>query len=211
MKKIALALTIISILIAAPLAYAHDQEKEKDRNNVRIQAHFENGDDDEDEKEDEEEGENHDQNKFEIKGEIESIGDNSFVVLGQTIVIDPTKVREFEQKGILEVDKKIKVEGIIIDGTYYATEINVIGTGQGRFKIEIKGLILPSPSGSASPTPTVSPTPSGSPEASPTGSPTASPTSSPTALVNVEVKARGTLEQITLFFQGLLEYLQGLL
>lgn len=209
MKKIALALTIVSILVAAPIAYAHDQEKERerDRSNARIEAHIENGDDDEDE----EENEDHDQNKFEIKGEIASIGDNSFVVLDQTIVIDPSKVRGFEQKGILEVGKKIKVEGIIIDGTYYATEINVIGTGQGRFKIEIKGLVLPSPSGSASPTPTVSPTPSGSPEATPTGSPTASPTSSPATFVNLEVKAKGTLEQVTLFFEQLLDYIKNLL
>lgn len=76
--------------------------------------------------------------EFEIMGEISAIAGNNFVVSNHTIFIDPSQVKEFEQKGILEVGKRVKVEGIVKNGVNFAEEINVIGTGQGKFKFEVK-------------------------------------------------------------------------
>lgn len=73
---------------------------------------------------------------FEIMGDISAIAGNNFVVSGQTIFIDPSQVKEFEQKGILQVGERVKVEGIVKNGVKFAEDINVVGTGQGRFKFE---------------------------------------------------------------------------
>jgi len=43
------------------------------------------------------------QSSFEIRGEIGSILGNSFTISDQTIVVDPSQVSEFKQKGILVV------------------------------------------------------------------------------------------------------------
>lgn len=76
--------------------------------------------------------------EFELAGTISSISDDSFVVGGQTITIDISKVEEFEQKGILSVGNSVKVEGIIVDGQKFAEEIKVFGLGGKNLKIEIK-------------------------------------------------------------------------
>lgn len=117
--------------------------------------------------------------RFEIKGEISSISGNTFVVLGQTITIDSTKVNEFEQKGILQVGKTVKVEGIIENNVKFAREINVIGTGQGRFRFEInaQGLSL-----------------------------TPSPSSTPSSNVRVEVKAKGPADAVVEFLKQILSF-----
>lgn len=91
-------------------------------------------------------------NEFEIVGTITSISGNTFVVAGQTIVIDPTKVSEFEQKGILATGTTVKVEGPIISGTNFAKEIKVFGSAsspapkttvkiENNNKFEISGVI----------------------------------------------------------------------
>lgn len=121
MKKLILALlAILLMLIVSPSAYAKDEYQ-----GLKINDHtkFELKLDE-------------DTQQFEISGEITAIAGNNFVVSGQTIFIDPTQVREFEQKGVLAVGKRVKVEGIIKNGVKFAQEINVIGTGQGRFKFE---------------------------------------------------------------------------
>lgn len=77
-------------------------------------------------------------NSFEITGTITAISANTFTVAGQTITIDPSKVNEFEQKGILSIGNRVKVEGAVISGTNFAREITVLGTGQGKLKVEVK-------------------------------------------------------------------------
>ncbi len=76
--------------------------------------------------------------EFEIAGTIASISGTSFVVSGQTITIDISKVEKFEQKGILSVGNSVKVEGVIVDGQKFAQEIKVFGTGGKNIKVEIK-------------------------------------------------------------------------
>lgn len=73
-----------------------------------------------------------------IWGKITSIKENTFVIADETITIDPSKVSKFTQKGIITVGAKAKVKAIVINGTAYATDINIIGTGQGRFQIKAK-------------------------------------------------------------------------
>lgn len=150
--------------------------------------------------------------KFEIRGIITAVVGNNFTVAGQTIFMDPTQVKEFKQKGILEIGKDVKVEGIIKNGVKLATEIKVLGDGSGRFKLEIKGSPFPTALPTASPLPTSSLTMSPSPSASPTASNSASPTPQATssADIRVKVKANGTIEQVNTFLQQILNYLKSL-
>lgn len=137
------------------------------------------------------------ENKFEIRGQISAVSGNNFVVAGQTIFIDPSQVREFEQKGIVNVGDNVKVEGVIKNGVKFAREIKVIGEGQGRFKFEIKGL--------PSLLPTVSPS------VSPIGSPSATPQATTSANVKVKIKANGPVDQVVTFLQQILNFLQNLI
>lgn len=77
--------------------------------------------------------------EFRIDGAVSamSVAENSFVIANRTIFIDPTKVERFRQKGVLSVGARVKVEGVVIDGKSFAEDINVIGTGQGRFQIKV--------------------------------------------------------------------------
>lgn len=78
-------------------------------------------------------------NNFEIIGTISSISGSTIVVAGQTIVINPAQVNNFEQKGVLTTGALVKVEGPIVGGTKFAREIKVFGTNGQQVKIEIKG------------------------------------------------------------------------
>lgn len=195
------------LLLVVPIAYAHDKDKEQERDEVHFELKTENH-----EESDEDEDEN---NEFKISGQIESISGSSFVVDGQTIYIDLTQVSKFKQKGTMDVGDWVKVKGIVKDEKNYAEDINVIGEGQGRFMLKIKGLFTslspspsPSPSPSASPEVSPTPTPSGSP--SPTASASPSPSASPLG-ITVKVKTEGPIELVTAFLQQVLAYLQGLL
>jgi len=213
MKKIALVLITLMLLSAVPVAYAHDKDKDKEKGGVRFELTTENH----------EESDEDENSEFKIRGRVESVSDGSFVVNGQTIYIDVTQVNKFTQKGILDVGDWVKVKGIVKDNKNYAEDINVIGEGQGRFMLKIKGLFTsssPSPSPSASPSSSPESSPSPSPEASaspsPSGSPspTASASPSPSASplgITVKVKAEGPIELVTAFLQQVLAYLQGLL
>ena len=206
MKKIALVLTILMLLAIVPVAYAHGKDKE--RGGVRFELTTENH-----------EGSDEDGNsEFKIRGRVESVSPGSFVVNGQTIYIDVTQVNKFTQKGILDVGDWVKVKGIVKDNKNYAEDINIIGEGQGRFMLKIKGLfpsLSPSPSPTPSPSPSASPevSPTPSPEASPSPTPSESPSPTPTSSPNVlaSVKAVGPIELVTQFLQQVLAYLQGLL
>lgn len=120
-KKLIVILLAISLMfIASPDVYAKDDDQSlKINDRIKFELKFDE-----------------DTQRFNIKGEITAVAGNNFVVSGQTIFIDPSQVKEFEQKGILTVGERVKVEGIIKNGVKFAQEINVIGTGQGRFKFE---------------------------------------------------------------------------
>lgn len=165
---------------------AHTKDKEDSRNRVRVEI-----------KNEDEEKVEIENDRFEIIGKIESMSSNSFIVLGQTITIDPSRVSGFEQKGILKVGDSVKVEGIIKNGTKFAQEIKVSGAGGGRFKFEVRNFPLPS----VAPTTTVSPTPS----VTPTGTPSASVSNA-----RVEIKAKGSVDQIKSFLEQALNFLKTL-
>ncbi len=203
-KKLIIPAVILLIILTGNLntTLAHDGEKE---NKARFELKLEN------EVEDEIEAENHAEveiksgsetngQEFKIKGEITSVSGNTFVVMGETITIDPSKVNEFKQKGILAAGKKVKVEGIIEGGVKIAEEINVIGTGQGRFKIEIDG------DDDVSPTPV---------QAIPTGTITPTPTGTTSASVSipgtVKIKANGSIEDILNFLKQVFSFLSNII
>lgn len=71
---------------------------------------------------------------FTLSGKITSFNNNSIVLGSQTIMMDSSKVPSFKQKGILQIGANVIIKGIIINNTKYATDINVIGTGQGRLQ-----------------------------------------------------------------------------
>lgn len=127
-KIIVTTAAIILALIVSPSAFAGDEDRfPKDNHHPRFEFRF-----------GEDEHFNQGGQEFEIDGIISSISGNSFVLSGQTILIDPSQVREFEQKGVLAVGQRVKVEGIVKNGMNFAQEINVIGTGQGRFQFKVE-------------------------------------------------------------------------
>ncbi len=206
MRKILILLFTAFALFSPAVVFAH---KDKDQRSSKFEVKIEN-EDDEDDNVNFEIG----QSSFEIKGEIRSISGNSFTILGQTIVVDPSQVSEFKQKGILKVGNMAKVKGKIINGTKYAKEIKVIGQGQGRFKFEIKGIVLPahsSPSLSPSPSPSPSPTSDISESPSPSPSPSPEPSATPSANVAVKIKAIGSIDQVIEFLNQILSFLGNLI
>lgn len=139
-----------------------------------------------------------DDGEFDVRGQITSVSGNSFVIGGQTIEIDPSKVDKFKQKGILAEGNMAKVEGIIIGGDKFAEKISLIGTGQGRFKFEISGLTF-----------IASPTPSIDPSATPSASPDVSPSPTVSANAKVKIKAVGPIDQVLSFLGQILGFLTG--
>src|SRR3989344_1587447 len=132
MKKATILIPALVLLLLASAVYAHGDNSGPGRGN---EARFELIVDDDDDQAQKFEIEGQ---RFEIAGIVSSFSGNTIVVLGQTIMIDPSMVFEFEQKGIINVGDFVKVEGLNIQA---------------------------SPSPSASPTPGVSPFPSASPTA----------------------------------------------
>src|SRR3990167_6972473 len=209
MKKILILLFAAFALFSPAVVLAH---KDKDDNSSKFQLKIESHDqdDDEDDNGNLEVG----GSGFEIRGEISSISGNSFTILGQTIVVDPSQISEFKQKGILKVGSMAKVEGKIVNGTKYAKEIKVIGTGQGRFKFEIEGVTFPagsSPSPSPSPIPSPSPTSNIDASPSPSPSPSSEPTATPSANVAVKIKASGPVDQVIEFLNQILSFLENII
>jgi len=140
--------------------------------------------------------------EFEVRGEISAVSGNTFVVLGQTITVDPSKVSKFKQKGILEVGKRVKAEGVIQNGTKFASEINVIGTGQGRFKFEVRGNNI-----TLNPTAIITPT-----GVAPSGTITPTPTTESASFdAKVKVKAQGSIDQVIAFLKQVMTLLENLI
>ena len=187
-------------------ASAHNNENRGENNGrQRFELKIENKIEDEDEVEVENEVENKlevNGQEFEVRGEISAVSGNTFVVLGQTITVDPSKVSEFKQKGILEVGKRVKVEGVIQNGTKFASEINVIGTGQGRFKFEVRGNNI-----TLNPTAIITPT-----GVAPSGTITPTPTTESASFdAKVKVKAQGSIDQVIAFLKQVMTLLENLI
>jgi hypothetical protein len=221
MRKFAVILTLVFILTAAPVVSACESggaagnirfaSRQEIRENWvnKFKLHLQNNED-----------------KFQILGTVESVGDSSFVVGGQTVLIDISKTPNFKQIGSIDVGDNVIVKGIVIDGVNYAQKIVVTGEKGGAevLQFKIKGLSyagtptpIPAPSASPSPSPETSPTASPSPSASPTASPSPeaspnlspSPTASPTIVV--DVRAKGPIEVVKEFLTQVLAYLEGLI
>lgn len=95
-------------------------------------------------------------NKFEIKGKINSYSDNNLNVSGQGIKIDQSKVANFKKEGELGVGKTVEVKGVVIDNNLYAQEIILEGSS-----------LSPNPSSIPSPITEPSPTSASSPSSIP--------------------------------------------
>ena len=204
MRKTLILLLAALALFSPTAIFAH---KDKHAGSSKFEVKIESEDDEEDEFNLGIGGQS-----FQIRGEISLISGNSFTILDQTIVVDPSAVSEFKQKGILKVGNTAKVEGKIINGTKYAKEIKIIGQGQGRFKFEIKSIAL---SAQSSPSPSPSPNPSPSPTSdiseSPSPSPSPSPSATPSANVSVKIKASGPVDQVIEFISQILSFLETLI
>lgn len=226
--KIFILIAVVVLLSSTPVAFAsnsnseHSEGKRSEKSEVQFESHENEGHDENENEQFEhsKRSENsfklkEDENEFEITGEITAFSGTSVTVLGQDLIIDPSKVTGYSQKGIIEVGKVAKVEGVIIDGTKYVKKIMIIGTGQGRFQFKVNGQLVnltPSPTSTPSVTPSLSPSPSATPSVSP--SPTTEPTSTPSSNLsdyNVKVKANGPLDSITQFFEQILAFFQGLI
>ena len=204
-KKLMIPLMIFIIMASSIVsASAHDKENRGGNDgNQRFELKIRN------EVKDEREIENEIENKlevngqeFEIRGEISAVSGNTFVVLGQTITVDPSKVSKFKQKGILEVGKRVKAEGVIQNGTKFASEINVIGTGQGRFKFEVRGNNI-----TLNPTAIITPT-----GVAPSGTITPTPTTESASFdAKVKVKAQGSIDQVIAFLKQVMTLLENLI
>ena len=202
MRKTLILLLAALALFSPTAIFAH---KDKHAGSSKFEVKIESEDDEEDEFNLGIGGQ-----RFQIRGEISLISGNSFTILDQTIVVDPSAVSEFKQKGILKVGNTAKVEGKIINGTKYAKEIKIIGQGQGRFKFEIKSIALPAQS-SPSPSPSPSSSPTSDISESPSPSPSPSPSATPSANVSVKIKASGPVDQVIEFISQILSFLETLI
>lgn len=76
--------------------------------------------------------------EFVIYGVIKNIVDKSIIINSQQIIMDSQITGLIQINGRMASGEKVKINGIIHDGIYYAKKIVVIGTGQGKDKSEIK-------------------------------------------------------------------------
>lgn len=76
--------------------------------------------------------------EFVIYGVIKNIIDKSIIINSQQIIMDSQITGLIQINGRMASGEKVKINGIIHDGIYYAKKIVVIGTGQGKDKSEIK-------------------------------------------------------------------------
>lgn len=211
MKKLLPIFAIVFLLISTPV-FASNEKNDKHGDSkieVKVNSNGNRGGND-NQRGDDENDDNHglklkleqSDDEFEIRGEISSVSTNSFVIAGQTVNIDPSKVEKFKLKGILEAGNSAKVEGVVVDDVKYAKEIKLIGTGQGRFKFEINGVTF-----SSSPSPSVSATPSASPDVSPSPDTSPSPSPTPEVSASVKIKAVGPVDKVISFLQQVLGFL----
>ena len=149
--------------------------------------------------------------KFEIRGTVDSVSTNSFTVNSQSISIDPSLVKSYRQKGILEAGQDVKVKGTIQNSVLYAQDVKVMEGALGNFKIDINNDIRadrPVYPRNSSPTenqPTATPNPLVSPSLTPAGNATVS------ANAKIKIKARGPVDQVIAFLAQVLSLLQNLL
>lgn len=204
MKKYLLFAVLTLLLVAVPGVYARQGsddssgssssgrdggEKAEDRSgrdegdDSRVEIRIENEAEDEVENEVENEVEDKFEardNEFEVRGEITQISNNNFTVLGQTIVVDPSQVMEFRQKGILQVGQRVKVEGVIVNNTKFATEIRIDNEEEEGVRVEVRSV------------------------------PTLTPSVVPTLTPRVDIRVRGSLDSINGLLQQILDFLKTL-
>lgn len=61
--------------------------------------------------------------EFDIRGTVDSISDSSFMIVGQTVVTDPSMVSDFRQRAEVMVGSMLRVRGVIMDGTFFVERV----------------------------------------------------------------------------------------
>jgi len=120
---------------------------------------------------------------FDIRGTIDSVGTGQFSVGGHLIMIDPSKTGRYNQKGDLEVGAFARVNGKIIDGEHFATEVKIEAQGKLGHPPTRISIHFPTASGSA----THSATPSAS------------------------IRIRGPIDQVIQVLANILSFLKNLI
>ncbi|MBI2590583.1 MAG: hypothetical protein HYW33_01745 [Candidatus Blackburnbacteria bacterium] len=64
--------------------------------------------------------------RFDIRGTVNSISGNTVVIAGQTIVLDRNQVGRLRQRGTLVVGRAARARGIVRNGTLFAEEVRAI-------------------------------------------------------------------------------------
>ncbi len=141
--------------------------------------------------------------KFEISGVINWVGDSSFKVSDQEVFIDSNLASSLKNQGILKVGERVTVKGDSSNGKLIATEVNGAGTSNNS------STPTSTPTSTHSPTPTLTTGP-GTPTLTPIeASPTATLTPSPGDIQDEITK--GIISQIIDSLENFVDQLKNLL
>lgn len=122
-----------------------------DQNELRHQSVLSTGANVSDEPEDQQQRIEINNGEFKIRGILSSLNDNdnSFVVAGRTITVDPSRVDRFRLRGDPAVGDFVEVRGIVDGQTLLATRI--------RLRDEEEDMVTPTPTPQVNITPTPTP------------------------------------------------------
>ncbi|OGY07805.1 MAG: hypothetical protein A2782_01535 [Candidatus Blackburnbacteria bacterium RIFCSPHIGHO2_01_FULL_43_15b] len=67
--------------------------------------------------------------RFDIRGTVNSISGNTVVIAGQTIVLDRNQVMRLRQRGTLATGQAARAKGVVQNGTLFAEEVRTINLG----------------------------------------------------------------------------------
>lgn len=199
MKKLIPVFAITAILLSQAIVSSYGKENNANKNsNAEVKIEIKNNKNEIKIKNEENEVEIGNENKnrikikiendkgeFKIWGPIQSFDSSSLTIDGKTIEIDTTITEEFKQVGELKAGMYAKVEGVIINDTFYAEKIVVDQRNKNDID-EDDDEVSPTPSvtltGTLTPiiTETISPTVTGTPTVTPSETPTPTATETPT-------------------------------
>lgn len=116
MKKVITLTAIMTLLLLTPhTAYAkggsgssHGGGSDFEEQRIKIENEIEDG---------------VERLEFDIRGTVDSTSDSSFMIVGQTVVIDPSMVSDFRQRAEVTVGSMLRVRGVIMDGTFFVERI----------------------------------------------------------------------------------------
>ena len=113
MKNFLVLSAIVTLILLAPAAYAKggsgSGSSGSEEQRIKIEEEIEDG---------------VERLEFDIRGMVTSISGDSFMILGQTIIIDPGMVLEFRQRAEVVEGNMLRVKGVIMDGVFLAERID---------------------------------------------------------------------------------------